>query len=110
MEKTLTNLKNFRSANKLKQAVLTFIASQVITHESTHDLQPTFRELDTDGDGQLSASELRTGYNEIFGTNPSTDFEEMMSNVDTDGSGFIDYSEFIVATMSKTNLLSSDNI
>jgi calcium-dependent protein kinase len=33
-----------------------------------------------------------------------------MKAVDTDGSGFIDYSEFIAATMNKKTLLSSENM
>jgi len=40
--KTLTNLKNFRGEVKLKQASLSFIASQLVTKEETEHLEKIF--------------------------------------------------------------------
>lgn len=40
----------------------------------------------------------------------AAEVERIMESVDTDGSGFIDYSEFIAATINKNKLLSSRNL
>jgi calcium-dependent protein kinase len=36
--------------------------------------------------------------------------EKIMRNVDTDGNGYIDYSEFIAASMNRKKLLSKNNL
>jgi Ca2+-binding EF-hand superfamily protein len=42
--------------------------------------------------------------------NSSTDLNELMEVLDADGSGTIDYTEFITAEIDKVFLLSSDNL
>jgi calcium-dependent protein kinase len=44
---------------------------------------------------------LVEGYKRIFGDNASEVVEELFLRVDADGSGEIDYSEWIVATINK---------
>ena len=38
------------------------------------------------------------------------DIEQMFDSVDIDKSGFIDYSEFVIATMNEKNLLTNDKL
>jgi Ca2+-binding EF-hand superfamily protein len=38
----------------MKTATLAFIASQLVTKEETKDLEKMFKQLDKDGDGNLS--------------------------------------------------------
>ena len=68
--------------------------------------------LDTNGDGMLSTEELLTGYTKMLGSaeEAKSEVDEIMRRVDTDGSGFIDYTEFVVATMNKKKLLSKANL
>jgi len=39
-----------------------------------------------------------------------TEVEHIMATVDTDGSGYIDYTEFLAATVNKKKLLSESNL
>lgn len=53
----------------MKQAILSFIATQVVSQADKEDLQKAFKALDRDGDGRLTKDELIEGYlgNEMKG-------------------------------------------
>jgi calcium-dependent protein kinase len=75
------------------------------------ELNATFQKFDKNGDGKLSREELLEGYTEIVGPDAaSEETENIMRNVDTDGNGYIDYSEFIAASMNRKQLLSKNNL
>ena len=69
------------------------------------DLQRAFKVLDTNKDGMLSKYELTVGYRLIYKEFAADEVEKVFSKVDIDGSGQIDYSEWIVATIDKQKLL-----
>ena len=98
----LSNLKNFRADQKLKQATFAFIASQLLTKSEKENLAKIFKAIDKNGDGKLSKEEILDGYDKFFGkTMEKEDILKMFDAVDIDQSGFIDYSEFVVAAMSE---------
>ena len=70
-----------------------------------------FKAFDKDGDGKLSKQELKDGYNEHYGRVMSDEeIDKMFAAVDTDHSGFIDFSEFVVAAMQQHQLTSQDKL
>lgn len=92
------NLRNFRSANKLKKICLTLIAKHMKEDEIS-ELQQTFLALDVNRDGTLTAVEIKQGIEKQKLALP-VDLDSVLANLDTDGSGVIDYTEFIAATLS----------
>jgi len=67
--------------------------------------------MDTNGDGKLDKAEIKAGYSEFFGKQMSDEeIDELFNKVDVDGSGAIDYSEFVVASMNEKNLLSNNKL
>lgn len=107
----LTNLQNFNAKSKLKQATYAFIASQLLSKQEKEQIDKVFRAMDLNGDGKLQKDEIKQGYAEFFGRQ-LTDLEvdEMFDKVDADGSGEIEYSEFVVATLNEKNLLSNNKL
>jgi calcium-dependent protein kinase len=106
-ETALLNLKLFRSKNKLKKAALTVIACEVGGKELL-ELKNTFLSLDTDNSGVLSMDEMRDGLKKAGFANIPDELQKVMDSVDADGSGMIDYTEFIAASMSQREYLQEE--
>jgi len=90
-------LRNFRSVGRLKKVALTLIAQQ-LNDADIEELSNTFKALDVNKDGTLTPQEVRDGMTK-FKIDIPEDLEAVMRAVDSDGSGVIDYSEFIAATL-----------
>jgi len=103
---TMNSLKNFALANKLKKASLNVIATQ-LTDVAIRDLKELFMTMDENNDGTLSIGELKDGLKNA-GVSIPPDLEDMMESIDTDGSGVIDYSEFLAATLDKRKYIQED--
>lgn len=67
--------------------------------------------MDKNGDGKLSRQEILEGYEEHFNKSLDEDqLDKLFSSVDIDNSGFIDYSEFIMATMNEKKNISEEKL
>ena len=107
----LDNLKGFRAESTMKQATFAFIASQLLSKNERDGLAKVFKAFDKNGDGKLSMQEVKEGYLEHYGKVMSDEEVETMFNaVDTDKSGFIDYSEFVVAAMNENQLTTNEKL
>jgi hypothetical protein len=72
-------------------AILTFMASQMVSREDNQELMKAFMALDADGNGILSREELITGYKSIYSDLENEKIEEivedMLSQVDANQEG-----------------------
>merc|ERR1719222_1076238 len=67
--------------------------------------------MNEDGDGKLSKEEVKDGYLDHYGKVMSEEeVDAMFDSVDTDKSGFIDYSEFVVAAMNESQLTTNEKL
>jgi calcium-dependent protein kinase len=95
----------------MKQATFSYIAAQLLTKQEKEKLAKIFKDIDVNGDGKLSKEEIMNGFDKYFNkTMNEEEVDKMFESVDTDNSGFIDYSEFIVAAMNEKNLLTNDKL
>lgn len=99
------NLRTFRTENKLKKAALQIIASH-LDEGQLRGLRDTFTALDADNDGRLTLEELTLGLDAAGLSRRSMDFEAIVAGMDTDGSGVVDYTEYIAAALDRRSCLS----
>jgi calcium-dependent protein kinase len=92
-------------------AVATYITSQVLKDEEIRHLREVFVSLDHNYDGRLSRQELCDGYNKAMNLQ-LTDEEigEILTKIDADGNGYIEYNEFLTSTVEKSKMLSQQNL
>lgn len=111
LETTLINLKNFKADQKLLQAVLAFMAYQGTIQEDESKLKYIFRELDSNGDGELQREEIVKGYKKIMGDQQAeAEVNKIMEALDIDHNDSISYTEFILATMNKKKVITEERI
>lgn len=80
-------LRKFRRYQKIKQAVLTYLATQ-LSEKEIASLRTYFVKLDKNGDGILSMEEIIEGLKKSA---LSENFLEIAQSLDTNYSGYIDY-------------------
>lgn len=96
-------LKAFGQARQLKKVCLTVIAKH-ISKNDVEDLRLYFKQLDKDNDGTISKKELVDGLKEVAKAAPGVDPAQlgaMMDMIDSDGSGSVDYTEFLAAALDR---------
>ena len=100
-------LRSFSAENRLKKAALHVISRQ-LSDEDTRELQDIFRALDADNDGMLSLHDLKEGL-ALWGVPEDIpDLELIMDGLDLDGTGYVDYTEFLAAAVDKERFLNKD--
>jgi len=104
----LDNLRTFRAQRKLQQACWMYITTHMLTQENREKLMQIFEALDVDGDGLIEKDELIQGYMKVMGQVYSQEeLDKIIKEVDVNQSGVIDYSEFVMATISRQISLSN---
>jgi len=109
--RTLSQLKGFRTQRKLQEAIWIFLVSHMIPSEERDSLLQIFHALDLNGDGQLSREELLIGFKEIMNSeDPEAEVDAIFKAIDNNYSGTIEYSEFLMATINRHNMLCEDKL
>ena len=111
LSSALTNMRSFHHSSKLREAIYTYIATQLVADSDTKELREAFHVLDKNGDGRVSRDELLHLYKTTLGDiEANVEVNRLLSNVDTDRNGYIDYSEFIKASLDRSKHLCKQNL
>jgi len=105
----IESLKKYRNEHKLKKAVLTFIASR-LNDDDVKNLTEIFENLDENKDGTLTLNEVKHGLEKLGKKDIGVDIEEIFKSIDTDGSGRIDYTEFLAASIDRKEFLRQERL
>lgn len=108
----LKNIKNFRGASKLKTLIHTFIISKIADPAQYKTELAVFHLLDLNRDGKISKDELvKLMVDKKLPAEEAEMYAELiMEHADIDNSGYIDYTEFLRASVNKNRVLTRENI
>jgi calcium-dependent protein kinase len=105
------NIRNYKADQKLQQAALGFIVRNMTKREDIKLLREAFKEFDENKDGRLTKDELIKGLSKVTSPNEAkTEVERIINLIDTDNNGFIEYEEFISASINKKLVLTEENL
>eukprot|EP00928_Gymnodinium_smaydae_P048822 TRINITY_DN3269_c0_g3_i1.p1 TRINITY_DN3269_c0_g3~~TRINITY_DN3269_c0_g3_i1.p1 ORF type:complete len:535 (-),score=126.12 TRINITY_DN3269_c0_g3_i1:115-1650(-) len=95
----LVKLRKFGNMNQIKKACYNLLVAQ-LPDSKVKKMKAVFMELDYDRSGSISVEEIR-GALEQGGCQVPDDLDELIASIDTDGSGVLDYTEFLAATLDR---------
>jgi calcium-dependent protein kinase len=106
----LSNLKAFAAKSTFSRICITAVARQ-LDHSHLKDIHAVFRQMDADGNGVLTADEVKKGLH-LLGISSSDmpDIDKLFINMDMDGSNSIDYTEFCAAALGEKMTQQNDVI
>jgi len=111
INKIMGNFQSFSTNQKLQQAALAYIVHNLTKKEDLEEMRKAFVEFDTNGDGKLTKDELINGLLKVkTPTEAKAEVDRIMSMIDNDNNGYIEYEEFLSASLNKEKLLTDENL
>ncbi|KAI4838984.1 calcium-dependent protein kinase 3 [Plasmodium brasilianum] len=98
----LENFKNYALLLKFQKLAMTIIAQQSNDYD-LQQLKSAFLHLDEEGKGNITKQQLKKGL-ESSGLKLPQNFDRLIDQIDSDGSGRIDYTEFLAAALDRKKL------
>ena len=105
-------IKKTESEYNVQNAVMMYLPTQVMNEAEKEKYQKAFAQMDKNGDGKLSREELFNGFASLNNSSAiaAGKANQILENLDADKSGFIGYSEFLMAMVDTDNMLSDKNL
>jgi calcium-dependent protein kinase len=95
----LKNLQNYKGTSTLKKEAMNVLV-KMLNAKEVESLRKVFYNIDKDQTGFINVSELGQVMKDAGFTMSGEEMKETIKNVDYEGNGMINYSEFIAATIS----------
>lgn len=106
----ISNMSSYIESQNFKRTTLTLIASR-IPEDQIKALRDTFSQFDKNGDGKLTSQELKLGITKIPGCQMTEhDVDNLMTVMDSNKNGYIDYTEFIAGCLQSHNYLKENHL
>ena len=106
LEEIIKKMAQFKRATRLQKLTLNYMATQ-LNEAQLSKIKAAYYEIDENQDGKISYEEV---YKAFESTYSREELQQITKSIDVDYSGFIDYTEFIAATMDETYFLNEDNL
>jgi len=98
-DETIDRLITYHTHSKLRRCAMMAIAYQLETQDIKGPAE-LFHSFDLNGDGLLTTQEFMQSIASVGGVNDEF-LDDMLTSVDADGSGIIDFTEFLAATLER---------
>ena len=105
----LNNIKNFNSPQKFKKLVLKFMIT-FLTQKELKELKKAFYAIDYDHTGKINIDELNKAFKQCNVNVSQEELQKIIAYSDDHGTGKIEYTDFIVASINQKKLLDKDRL
>ena len=105
------NMTKYRSDNILKCAVIAYLVHHITNTEECFEASKLFIKIDLNYDGKIEKHELIQGFQKYWGISKDEAEEKVeliFANIDTDFNGFIEYEEFVRASVNSSIFMSKN--
>ena len=109
-ENLINNIKNYKNVSIFQKYTISYLIHNFPQLTDVKNSAKLFYMIDSEGDGKITKEELYKGLNEtLMHKIQKKEFDELFSNLDLNNSGYIDYEEFVAASVNK-NIFLRENI
>lgn len=107
----LRNLKEFSNTLKLRDAIMSFMAAQIVNNKDFKEIRHIFSVIDKDGDGKIGREDLIKQLTSVMTHDAAeSQVDKIINQVDGNMDGYIQYTEYLKASIDKNILLSRNNL
>ena len=106
----LNELKKANNYSKFYQIVLTYLAYNFSDNKLLNELSQLYDKIDKNSDYKLTKAEIYKAYKEAGIPITQEELELIISSIDFDKNGSVDYEEFIRMCIPKEKLFTEDNL
>jgi calcium-dependent protein kinase len=107
----ISRINTFQLKHKLQQTTIAFLIHQLSSNKNFDNLRKIFTDMDKSKKGRLLYDDIKEGLNKYSDLRFSDEeFNNLLKQLDNDGNGYIEYEEFLRATMDMDVLLTENNL
>jgi calcium-dependent protein kinase len=111
IKKVVKRMKNFKKTSKIREAIHTFIISKIMDPNQFKVEEKVFNLVDANCDGIITINELLDLFKNEMPFEEAVMYSKfIMENADSDKNGYIDYTEFLRATIKTTKICTKENL
>ena len=111
IENSIFRLRKFNCTTKLKEAIQTFMLSQVLMSQELVKLEKSFKAIDVDGDGVISKTELLKHFTKTMELpEAEEETDKIFEKINNSKHDCIEYIEFLRAAVESKTWLSRENL
>ncbi|CAD8150319.1 unnamed protein product [Paramecium octaurelia] len=105
------NMKDFKQQSQMQNAMLNYIAENMLQEQDKKKLMEEFQKFDLNKDGLLTKDELLKVYTTMYTSEQANqEVDAIFSKIDQNGSGKIDYQEFVLATIDQKKYFNREKL
>ena len=104
----VNSLSEFARMSKIKQVGLMLISKQ-LSNENLEKLKKAFLAMDKDRNGSLTVAEIKDAFKKTNTPIPN-ELDDLVKSIDVDGTGEIQYLEFLAATIDRKEYSKEDTL
>jgi len=102
IKESLINIQKYNPKLKLQQVVIAYLVHNIPQLQIMREAYKVFLTYDENLDGKITKQEMLRVFEKILQVkNPKTEVEEIFKKLDNDNNGYIEYEEFVRASINK---------